>query len=384
VNSDPFYTPTDIANKLVGYSTQETPRCVADFCAGRGELLRVARQRWPQAMLVGLELNKANIATLRANAIAQTVIHCDFLHPCVRHIRVLKALQGRVSVALLNPPFSHRGGTKCTVSVGDKQLTCSPAMEFVLRAFEFLSRDGEIVAILPAGCLRTEKDELAWRYLRTHAQTSVLGSNGHRTFQDCVVHTLLVRIRKCSGQPAEPAKVTRCQQRTDAESVELFRGKIPMYTVGSRKGRAYFVHTTELKNGAVTPVRKISVSEFGISGPLVLVSRVGQPSIGKLAIYSGTEKVVLSDCVLALRCKSLSAAKKLHVHLLKSWKQLRASYGGTGAPFLTVRTLSTFLQNRGYAVRAFSASEKCRHKLVRAIEAVSAGSGAGTNGISRK
>jgi len=270
------------------------------------------------------------------------------------HSRILTKFQNKVSLALLNPPFSHRGGTKIDVEIGGGTIACSPSSAFVLTAFKYLNANGELAAILPAGTLSSEKDERAWNFIRSVAFVSHIGNNGNRIFKGCAAHTVLVHIvrRARSSQNSGLVESSDRGKFPQREALELFRGKIPMHTV-QKDGPKLLIHTTGIRNGKVNPIKFRSAAghNVGISGPLVLVPRVGRPSFSKLVLFRATSEFVLSDCVYALRCQTFAAAKRLHKNLAASWEDLRVRYVGTGAPYLTVRRLCDFLEERGYFVK---------------------------------
>src|SRR5438132_14120051 len=83
---------------------------LADFAAGYGELLKVGESRWHGVKCIATDINRSVISKLRREESRWLSGNCDFLNPNSRkHCRVLSNALGKVSVVLLNPPFSCRG-----------------------------------------------------------------------------------------------------------------------------------------------------------------------------------------------------------------------------------------------------------------------------------
>ncbi len=81
-----------------------------------------------------------------------------------------------------------------------------------------------------------------------------------------------------------------------------------------------------------------------------MLPRVGEPKATKCVLYLDRGKLVLSDCVYAIRCKSVSDARQLKICLLEAWKTVEASYKGTCARHLTLPGLRELLQHLGFDV----------------------------------
>ena len=271
---------------------------------------------------------------------------------------------------MLNPPFSCRGGARINVRFARTAMECSRALAFVLHALRFMSSEGEIIAILPAGCLRTLKDQKALMVLQHFYHLDVIQTNGHRTFDGCVPHTAIIRIAKRSPREAakKPTWVPRPKVSANVE-VTLFRGNVPMHTVTTRKKKDELplVHSTSLRGS------KVNLAEFNtgssgrkLKGPAILLPRVGMPCKSKMVLYKGQRTFVLSECVLALKC-SRSGLARVYDCLCANWPALADLYRGTGAKYVCVSEVATVLRAHGFRVIAPIGANWSR-QLVRAIE----------------
>lgn len=352
---DAIFTPPELAKELVSHATCTEPVIVADFCAGDGSLLRAALERWPKANTVATDLVVKPLFALKRQSSA-TVGTCDFLNRKSRSAcGALRNLPGKVNVVLLNPPFSHRGAKTILAQIGDVKLTCSPALAFLINSLPYLSSAGEIVAVLPVGCMRSEKNDAAWDLLNVRFEVSIAAINSHRSFSGCFPTTAIVRF--CSrGEKRENAINPEATRSVELRStVKLLRGTVPMhqYRMLKQYGRIPFVHTTELQRNSVSlDARSIRSTRAKVSGDFVLLPRVGQPSIDKLARCS-TVGAVFSDCILGIECGSRKRAIELFTELKTNWAEISQMYQGTGAPYLTVRDLAQLLRDRGYTVESY-------------------------------
>ncbi len=349
---DAYYTPKALAEKMATVCAS-TPRIVADFASGDGGLLTAAAHQWPKARLVATDISHSALNALRRKFDDVAAIRVNFLSNQSRvRSRSLEALKGRIGLVLLNPPFSCRGSRRISVSTETFDVTCSPAMAFVLIAFEYLQSNGEMVAILPAGSLISEKDGIAWRNLRSHAEVRVVSNHDRGTFQECFPTTRIVHIKrtrhgkKPNETMGESAKVFTT---TTDESVVLVRGCIPMYDIP--KGRIPLAHSTDLKDYKLIPNgHKTHAGVPELMGAFVAITRVGSPKRDKVALHYSRSEMAISDCVIALRCASRARAAQLHSRILDNWSKLVPLYGGTGAKYITVSKLRAFLEQLGYRV----------------------------------
>jgi hypothetical protein len=369
---DSFYTPSPICNKMIGAVRSTLPLLVADFAAGSGELLKAAKQEWPDATFVATDLDRKTVRALRSLDNDWRVGMCDFLKTSSRQrCRALKGLEGRATLVLLNPPFSCRGGSHFEANVAGHRVRCSRAMAFLLNAIRYLAPKGEMVTIVPAGSLYSQKDERAWALLDMIFRSEVVDSNGHRTFNGCFPRTLIVHL---CPKGRSPAMKTHSEKPTvaiaESCTLVLHRGKVPMYTVPDRKPRNAIplVHSTSLQGS------KLVLGEFyastaevtAVQGPLVLLPRVGQPKKTKLVFYAGTQKMVLSDCIFGLNCEK-SALARLHDSMAKNWTAIEKLYTGTGAKYIAASTVACFVRSLGFRVQPANGYHRS-HKLARAVD----------------
>ena len=350
---DSIYTPPDLAAKIVRCIKVRTPpKVIADFAAGDGQLLRAAERKWKRCRFVAVDIDLAAVRKLRNQKKSWWIGRGDFLKTKSRsHIPFLPNLEGGISVVILNPPFSCRGAKTILTNLGDKILRTSIAMAFVVSALRYLGNGGQLIAILPSGCLQSQKDDVAWQAIRETCRVEVLGQHGHKTFSGWTPKTSIVRITKRSRRVRVRSEHQR-QTMVDSSSsaaVKLFRGRISMHTLNGYKVKSPIplVHTTELRPEGIDVGRrfldKSQTSNKTISGPSVLLQRVGSPDFRKIQLYLSKDPIALSDCVIGLKCDTAQDAIVVKDSLVREWGRLESKFSGTCAKYITLRRLNELL-----------------------------------------
>lgn len=116
-------------------------------------------------------------------------------------------------------------------------------------------------------------------------------------------------------------------------------------------GTAPLAHSTDLNNfGLTLNGHRAAAGSSAIQGAFVALSRVGNPKKEKIALHYSRTKIAISDCIIALRCRTKEQASTLHSALLNNWPVLKSLYGGTGARYITVSKLVSHLSKLGFAV----------------------------------
>ena len=359
---DRIYTPPYLAALMAKASCARPSHSeefvVADFAAGSGELLLAAETVWPQATVVATDIDPQAIRNLRKVSDSWRTGVCDFLNPRSRRSSpVLRSLNGRTNLVLLNPPFSCRGGKRVSATIGGVSLKCSVGLAFVVNSIDYLTEYGELIAVLPEGSLTSEKDAATWNVLSSMGHTQVLKTNGLRTFPRAVVRTAIVRFEKRQsrakvGTPRVIDTRGTAQQELHLP-VHIVRGTTRVSEIqlsSEKKDSIGFVHSTHLQDFTISPPFEVR-SPLGrcAVGPMVLLPRVGQPKRSKVARYLDGNAFMLSDCVIALTCHSSEAADLLWNDLQANWSLLEQEYVGSGARYITNRRLRDLLLRLGYS-----------------------------------
>jgi predicted RNA methylase len=342
---DAFYTPKEVVQAMIGCVSTQSPRVIADFAAGDGAILTVVQSQWPESRIIATDISNGVVRTLRKHS-EWDVGRVDFLNErSCQSSKILRGLRGGVSLVLLNPPFSGRGGTRVVLKASS--IACSPAMAFVIQSLPYLAPDGELVAVLPVSSLHSEKDHDAWTSVRKAHRVRVDARYPRHTFRGCVAVTAIVHILRFADDQIRSAQVV--PQPSLPPNFELIRGRVQMHTVSTRADRSgdrsAVIHTTNLKHGRVIITRGHAAFATGkkIIGPAVLFPRVGQPSEDKICVLRTSQTGTLSDCVMAVTCPSVGDAIRLRASMTRCFDSFQSRFDGTCAPYTTLRLMARFL-----------------------------------------
>ncbi len=346
---DDHYTPKALAAKLIDSVGDIRPSVVADLCSGRGDLLFRAEERWPTADYAAVDIDRTAIRDLRRLRPQWQVGRCD-----LRNIRsrnsspVLRRVAKKISLLLLNPPFSCRGGTRYSTDTPSGSLYASSAISFLITSLAYLDKTGSAVAVLPSGALYSQKDRSAWEYIHSRFSVSVISALPRGDFPGSAANVVLVRL--------SPHAVFTATQETPGPApspftplkVRVTRGCQAMHRISGKTNGPILVHSTDLRESRVhLNGRRGNNARRSFSGSAVLLPRVGQLTRDKIALFHSNEPIVLSDCVIGLATNSLPEASEIQRRLLLYFSKLIGQYVGTGAPFVTLERLEETLCSIG-------------------------------------
>lgn len=340
---DSFYTPPDLAKRLVQYVGRERIGTVADFCVGNGELLRALVEKKTNVKCFGIDISRKAISAVSKLHPNWKLSCCDFLNEQSRKLsKVLKTNKHGFDLILLNPPFSCIGGSIHTVELDDQIFTSSTSMKFLAESIKFLSKKGKLYSIMPISSAYSQKDKMLWDYLKNNYHLSVRETPNGNHFKECSASVLFVSINDDHN-----SKVSTSFKKISLGTREfsLFRGNLSMHTVQNNESRGkYVVHTTNLLNNKIANI-KIKSQKWSseIRGPAILIPRVGQPNRTKIVHIQKGESYIISDCIIAIKTKTNKEANDIKLILIRNWKSVEELYKGTGAKYLTIDRLSKFI-----------------------------------------
>lgn len=347
---DAHYTPPAVARALVGSVLDLQPKVVADLAAGEGNLLLEAEQAWPHAKIVATDIDSTAICRLARLRPSWTVGRCDLRNPLSRaRCAALRKATGRVSLLLLNPPFTCRGGSRFRIETPSGPLYTSAAMSFLLLAINYLADQGEVVAILPSGCIHNIKDAQAWRYIQARYNAHVIGQRDKTTFPGSSASTTLVRLSPLSACKQFVIRATSNSHLPEQDlRVLVIRGCCPMHKTSKQRSGPILVHYTDLRRARVHLNGHRGSGPYRcVEGPAILIPRVGRITEDKVSLLETVEPVMISDCVIALKPASLKQANAIRQRLVDHFAHFSSHYVGTGAPFITLERLRAALNSIG-------------------------------------
>lgn len=341
---DSYYTSTSLAERLVNYVADKSFSSVVDFCVGDGELLRAAQLVWKDIKCYGVDISQNVITNLRSSHPSWCVKVSDFTDSLSRK-KCSVTNKKKYDLILLNPPFTCKGSTVNKITLHGKEYKVSTAMMFIVEALQYMHDNSILLAILPVSCAYSQKDRKIWRTLVDNYQLKILEEIDKQSFKKCNPNIILVSINDKSNKEEKEEK-KKSTLNLKENNFTIFRGNLSVHECfgSSLKNGKPFVHTTNLINNSIQNVSKYSFSSKSeVSGPAVLISRVGNPSIKKICSISKKETYVISDCIIAIKTNNDNEADKLKQLLIDNWDSLKALYKGTAAKYITIERLYSFL-----------------------------------------
>lgn len=334
-NLDSYYTPIPIADKLVGYITEQNIKNAIDFCVGDGVLLKAVERKFGDVRFFGTDISSDAIKKITDENPEWTLGVCDFQD--IKSIKRVPFLEKQLfDLIMFNPPFTCKGSFFERIKIDDTEFKVSTAMAFVMNALKFLSPTGGMYAILPISCIYSQKDRDAWNYLQFNYNACVLEEPGKVFFRDrCSPKIAFVYI----GHNVKKGINTNIVSTfNDLNVIDVIRGCMRMQAPPySKSGKALpLIHTTNIKNGNLVNIRRIvpGVQRI-VEGYGVIIPRVCNPSPHKIALLDG-QQYILSDCIMALQTESMKDAILVRQAILKNWEIFVSLYKGTGAQYTTL------------------------------------------------
>lgn len=356
---DQHFSSAAIADQLASFAQVDRPLTVFDPAMGDGSLLAAIERRTPLSEIVGADIDPGVVARVHAAHPDWRVSVADALLPRSRAASHAwrRAMDGDVDYVLLNPPFSFRGYGGVDVDYAGVAARATPAAAFVALCLGYVRPTRGLVAVLPAGSLRGERDRALWRRIASDWRVEVVGDLPRGSFAGVAASSQIVCFRPgetlrpaCdSGMPVRDSEVCGC--------VDVIRGRVPVarhQTHSDDELGELWIHTTSVRQHEVQALGTGLPAAVATTGPFVTMPRVGRFDAGKIAVFQG-QRAVLSDCVYALRPLGLPLEIFLDDIIARS-DELAAQFLGTGAPHMTLGRLADFLVRLGYDPRFVPAS----------------------------
>jgi hypothetical protein len=146
----------------------------------------------------------------------------------------------------------------------------------------------------------------------------------------------------------------------------IVRGSIPIHETAAKRTEIPVLHTTELNQNRAQPaVRFASKGRLLDQALHLLIPRVGHPRMDKLCLFEPT-RMAISDCVIGIVGRTPSVTALIKNSIERNWKDFAELYRGTGAPYVGVLQLGSFLAANGYSwvfhSRQVSQTSICRRQ----------------------
>lgn len=339
---DAYYTPSALADKLVGFVKEEKVETIIDFCVGDGGLLKAAGRRFQKVNLYGTDISCEAIRNLSLKNTEFNLSVCDFRDDnSITDVGFLN--DALFDLVLLNPPFTCKGSIIERIELDGVNFKVSTAMYFLIKSLRFLSATGGVYAIMPISSIYSEKDRRAWEYLKSHYNACVLEESIKVAFsRNCSPNIAFVFVGRSKRHGLKKTESFLFRQ---LPVTYVVRGQMRMgdIEVSSKRKAVRLIHTTNMQQGKLVKLRKILADKTLASGYGVVIPRVCNPNKGKICILDGLHSYVLSDCVMLLGTKSMQDAEIVRHQILSNWEEFKTIYKGTGAQYTTLSRVKKLL-----------------------------------------
>lgn len=345
---DRYYTPEGVARSALERATLSYPtRVCADSTCGTGRLLHAANDVFGPVQCIGIDRDRKAIASLRQKNPNWILTVGDLLSERSYGAIFSKIIPKHVDLLVLNPPFSHGKRKFVAINFRGNQLKGSVAMAHLLKSFEIFSPTQGAIVIVPESLLYSETDFEARSILAEDYSVRKIVDLESCTFRGARAHASIVQISS-----AEQEIVSEAPQSPERKIfISITRGGLPVHIMNQSRGGVPYVHSTDIRKvvtgGTISCFRQTQdIAEGRIIGWSILIPRVGMPKRDLIRAVKIENPVQLSDCVIALEFTAKAAAKQVERRILASWDEFRKIYRGTGARYLTLSRLRTWLASR--------------------------------------
>lgn len=314
--------------------------------------MRAASDIFTGTNLVGLDKDYSVVRRIRKEFPEWRVGNVDIQNPRSVARSPLVRERHNGGLLVLNPPFSQQGFKSVECSLFGETIQTSVAMSYLVRSLEiFRPRDG-VIMVAPESMIYSEVDSVARSLLLSRFDLEEVMGLKTTTFRGARVHASVLRIRPSSGC------VKECEELISGGCINasLIRGSLPIFRAQADVGGIRLIHTTALAaiNTEEFTFRCQRVKKHGasqVSGHVLLLPRVGQPSFCRCRPIRFAKPVQLSDCVFAVVFSCNEDASRAAHLINERWDLLLSQYKGTGARYMTVTRLKAFLLGLGIVVQ---------------------------------
>jgi predicted RNA methylase len=351
---DRYYTPENVASGVLRQvEWKEPPQTCADSTCGSGRLLDAASSTFRDIRCIGIDRDKRVIAALRQRRPNWTLATSNLLSTRSFEKTAAKLVPAQVDLLFMNPPFSHGNRKHVKVCFDGQDLVGSIAMAYILRSFQVFKPTQGALLIVPESLLYSRTDEAARNALSRKYELRKIADLESSTFNGARAHACVIH-----AYPGAAASSISDPCVADVElTVRLSRGCLPVHLMTPVGRGVPFLHSTDLRRVARGEnVRKLPRSSVKgsrvVQGWTVLVPRVGVPDISLLRACLLDTPVRLSDCVIAIECDDQATATKVERRVQAGDSGFKDLYKGTGARYVTMDRLKSWLVASGIAVKS--------------------------------
>lgn len=213
-NSDPwgrYYTSPDVSFSLIEHIEVRKPKLVLELGSGSGSLCWAAANRWHDAQLVTVDVDRRPSKRLDAERVGKGLKHSHFVHDALDEALSDKIglRLGSVDVAVCNPPYIRpRWRSDFGKILEDAGLSgalsslydAGADLLFLAQNLRLLRRNGKLGLIMPDGLVTAERfTGVRQALMRQHLVEQVV-QLPRGVFKGTEAQTYLVVLSKMAGE----------------------------------------------------------------------------------------------------------------------------------------------------------------------------------------
>lgn len=392
-----YYTPSVLADFLVSKIPVRNAKRILDLCAGSGNLLAAAREKWPSAFIVGVDIDPNAIAHCNERFSKPALFlqgDARLLYPGIPSNNCSEVGTNDFDVVLANPPFIRNGKS---IQFPPPELGSQGATidwttichrieaQLLVHNMLYVRDGGYLVAIIPNGILSCDRFVSLRKWIIAQSESLKVIRLPEKIFHKSEVSAsaLIVR-RKPKNKLSEPVRfiLQVARLRADAlASKTIYNGEVsstsnnarldvacrfpgstgpcsnlkefasiikrgsfvPKSSLG-KTGTYHYIHSTNIRDSGldlhttssyVTDERVIKTGVHTRQGDILIV-RVGK-TLGKIGVVTDSgQPALISSCLFLVRPKGIdSYSLALLLQCQISQEHYCAVARGSAAGFLT-------------------------------------------------
>lgn len=206
-----YYTSEEVSRSLIEHIEARKPKLVLELGSGSGALCSAAANRWRDARLVTVDVDRQAPKRLGAKHLCPDTKHIHFVHDALDEALSDKIglCLGTVDVAVCNPPYirprwrpefgkilEDAGLSGALTSLQD----AGADLLFLAQNLRLLRRNGKLGLILPDGLVTAERFSGVRQALMRQHKVEQVVQLPRRVFKSTEAQTYLAVLSKMSGE----------------------------------------------------------------------------------------------------------------------------------------------------------------------------------------
>jgi hypothetical protein len=337
-----FYTPKELSRLLIDECGIRIPNNIIDICAGSWNLLNAAHEKWPDAKITGVDIDKRSDKSIIQDGRAYTnemLIRGQFF-----------------DLVVANPPFSYeKPGSKLIEMIYRNVQDNFQFNGYILSRLEstmmlfnsfLVKNEGVLASIVPTSMINSETQEKLRIYLSRHFSIVKIIMLPSNAFNGRDINTSIIILKKQLQK--KPTKVyegvylnekytthllgeistvtvkkgiwnlMKNQKKTKKRfNYNIVRNKISSSEMKGNQIGHHVIHSSSISDEGYVDcdklgkIRKLPGTYYLTNNGDVVIVRVGRNAGRCALITDGQSNILTSDCVFLIKTDGVETGKYL-------------------------------------------------------------------------